>query len=335
MAAIWRKDSGTWRPLATTGFHDEAALHDLIEEAPRMLPLSGQPAVVVLGREVQLGKERADLIAVERDGRLVAIEIKLADNPEARRGVVSQVLSYASSLHGIGVAELETILSSHLKKNGWSGLVDGMSATDQEGSFEEADFLEALRLNLSEGAFRLVIVLDEAPHDLVRIVGYLQKVAPNVLVDLITVSTFDIGGTPVMVPQRIDPSRHEDDRPTGFKAKATAGVLMDGAEPFIAAIEEAPQSEQPRLRTLAEWAQSLEREKLVELSTYKGTTSRWTLLPRFQPENAGLVTIYNEKGASLQLWRSVFEKKARSFTSARRGGTRGRSSGSSTVRRRT
>jgi hypothetical protein len=35
-----------------------------------------------------------------------------------------------------------------------------------------------------------------------------------------------------------------------------------------------------------------------------------TLLPRLRTENVGLVTIWNEGGAYLQFWRSVFERRA-------------------------
>jgi hypothetical protein len=90
-----------WAPLAPAGFPDEARLHDLIDEAPHMLPLSGSPRLTVVGREVQLGTGYADLLAVEQDGRVAVIEIKLAKNAEARRAVVSQVLAYASYLHGL------------------------------------------------------------------------------------------------------------------------------------------------------------------------------------------------------------------------------------------
>jgi hypothetical protein len=37
----------------------------------------------------------------------------------------------------------------------------------------------------------------------------------------------------------------------------------------------------------------------------------WSLLPYVKGDNAGLVTIYNYRGkASLQFWRSVFERRA-------------------------
>jgi hypothetical protein len=66
--AIWRRESDEWRPLLASGFANEAALHDLVADAPHLLPMSGDPSLVV-GREVTLGVGRADLLAVEADGR--------------------------------------------------------------------------------------------------------------------------------------------------------------------------------------------------------------------------------------------------------------------------
>lgn len=66
----------------------------------------------------------------------------------------------------------------------------------------------------------------------------------------------------------------------------------------------------PGLQRLYEWAVALEREGLASLSTYHGVDRRWTLLPRLLTEKAGLVTVWNEGGASLQVWRSVFERRA-------------------------
>lgn len=60
-----------------------------MEEAPNLLPLSGDPTLTVLGREVAIGPGFADLVAVDADGRLTVIEIKLAKNAEARRAVVA------------------------------------------------------------------------------------------------------------------------------------------------------------------------------------------------------------------------------------------------------
>ena len=43
MTAIWKKGDSGWAPLAPSGFPDEAALHDLVEQSPEMMPLAGSP----------------------------------------------------------------------------------------------------------------------------------------------------------------------------------------------------------------------------------------------------------------------------------------------------
>jgi hypothetical protein len=63
MPAIWKNDGDQWRPMAANQFADEAALHDLIEEAPELLPLSGSPRLVVVGREVAIAGGHADSLA--------------------------------------------------------------------------------------------------------------------------------------------------------------------------------------------------------------------------------------------------------------------------------
>ena len=99
MSAIWAADrGGAGRPLTQAGFPDEAALHDLVEKAPRMLPLAGSPRLTVLGREVRLGGGYADLLAVESSGRLVIIEVKLAGNAEARRAALDGALDEYEAL---------------------------------------------------------------------------------------------------------------------------------------------------------------------------------------------------------------------------------------------
>jgi hypothetical protein len=102
MTAIWARSDDGWKTLVTAGFPVEARLHGLVEEAPELLPLSGGARLTVVGREVPIGPWFADLVAVEPDGRIAIIEVKLARNSEARRAVVAQVLSYAAFLQGTG-----------------------------------------------------------------------------------------------------------------------------------------------------------------------------------------------------------------------------------------
>jgi hypothetical protein len=257
MTAIWHNNGSGWRLLAPSGFPAEATLHDLVEEAPQMLPLSGAPRIVVVGREVLLGANYADLIAVEPSGRLVVIEIKLLRNAEARRAVVAQILTYAAHLRGMELALLEhDVLGSHLRERGHERLADAVIKSDQEGLFDENSFREGLDQSLAHGHFRLVVVLDDAPAELVRLVGYLESVTDGLLIDLVTVASFDVAGSTVIVPQRVDPEQPlsrlatSDSKPT-LKAQAYS---VEGADDFIAAIEGAPADSRDDLRRLASWA---------------------------------------------------------------------------------
>jgi hypothetical protein len=171
-------------------------------------------------------------------------------------------------------------------------------------------FQQGLDDSLASGTFRLVLVLDEAPPELVRLVGYLEHVGGDLVIDLVTVSSYRIGGSEVLVPQRVDPERaaREARRPEST-ARKSGGYLTNGADDFVASIDSALPEHREELRRVADWAIALEREGLVRLKTYQGK-GRLTLLPRLTADDVGLVTIWNDRGAYVSLWRSVFERRA-------------------------
>jgi hypothetical protein len=311
MTAIWQNDGTGWRLLAPTGFPNEQTLHDLVEETPQILPLAGDPRLVVVGKEVTLGNGYADLVAVEPSGRLVVIEIKLARNAEARRAVVAQVLTYAAHLKGLDPTVLERdVLGAYLRRHNHESLRDAVGSEDQEGSFAPEVFSEGLAECLSRGHFRLVLVLDETPEELATLVGYLESVTEGLLVDLVAVSAYEVNGSQVIIPQRVDAERSDDGGAPPPSPSGPKGRLVEGGADFAAVIEKSPLEHRAELRRLYEWAVRLEQEGLLRLNTYHGLAHRWTLLPRLPAEKAGLVTIWNEDGAYLQFWRSVFERRA-------------------------
>lgn len=314
MTAIWKAATDGWELLEAAGFPDEATLQRLVAETPALLPLSGSPQLEVVGREVLLGGGYADLLAVETSGRLAVIEVKLARNSEARRAVVAQVLAYAAVLYGLSVERLETeILAQHLATRDYASLADAARQLEQTASFDEEAFTQALAESLRRGSFRLVLVLDEAPAELIRLAGYLQAITDTlVVIDLITVTSYDVAGTQILVPQRIDPEHvQQETAEPAERSRAATGTLIAGGEPFLAALQREPADRQPPLRRLHDWAVSLQDQGLARLATYFGKRGEVTLLPRLQPGNAGLVTIWNWNGTGyLSVWRSVFERRA-------------------------
>ena len=313
MTAIWQNDGTDWHLLVPKGFPNEATLHTLVEDAPHLLPLAGDPRLIVLGREVQLGNGFADLIAIEPSGRITVIEIKLARNAEARRAVIAQVLAYAAYLWRTDKRVLEQdILRQHLQKRGYENLTHAVQSNDQEGSFDAETFAIGVGESLKQGRFRLVFVLDEAPEELIQLVNYLQAMSDQLVIDLITISSYTVNGSQVLVPQRVEAERQQREASALTTARSKVeGLGVEGADDFIAAIAVAPPASRPLLQQLAHWAQALEQAKFVKLLTYHGRNGVLTLLPRLVADNAGLVSIYNNKGtAYLQFWRSVFERRA-------------------------
>ena len=313
MTGVWGRGSNNWNLLPATGFPLESVLHDLVAEAPHLLPLAGQPQLTVVGREVRIAGYRADLVAVEDSGRLAIIETKLAANPEARQAVVAQVLTYAAYLHGMSVDELERdVLASHLQERNFTSLADAARANDQDGSYDAETFDAGLNESLRTGSFRLVLVLDKAPDQLAQLIGYLEAVANNRLVlDLITVSSFDVTDlSSILVPQRIEPEFRSRAQESSSPSPKKRGMLAEGADDFEAGIDTSPREWQEDLRRLCSWAKSLESEGLVRLQTYHTKDDRMTLLPRGKDGSGGLVTIWNDKGASLQFWRGNIERRA-------------------------
>lgn len=308
--ALWQNEGAGWELAEPAGFPDEATLHRLVAEEPRLLPLAGAPRLVVVGSEVPLGSGYADLVGMEPVGRPVVIEVKLRRNAEARRAVVAQALAYAAYLHGLSPAELERdVLAPHLRRAGHEGLVAAVGADDQEGDFDPSAFIDELGANLAAGRVRLVFVLDEAPPALVRLVGYLEAMAEGLTIDLITVALYRVGSSQILVPQRVEPERvRTPDLPP--PPPPVKGTLFDGADAFVESIEAAKEADRAELRRLADWAIALQRDGLVRLFSYRGRSGRFTLLPRLPGDEVGLVTIWNDGGAYISLWESVFHRRA-------------------------
>ena len=311
MSGIWTQSDQGWSLSSPEGFADEATLHDLIEKTPEMLPLSGTPTLVILGREVLLGSGYADLLGVETSGRPVIVEIKLAYNNEARRAVVAQILAYAANLHGLSQQQLEDRVRNQLRQRDHATLADAVRSA-QEDAFDADEFTAALDEHLREGRFRLVFVLDAVPAELMTLVAYLEHVTDKLVIDLIAVNSFNVGGTSAVLPQRVTPERH--DVTVEKTRRKDSGTLYRGSDRFEATISQAPPQSREALHRLLEWARGLEERDYVTLETYEGKgAKRFTLLPRLIVDRRGLVTIWNDEGASIQFWRSVFERKAPDF----------------------
>ena len=321
MTGMWINTGTGWKPSSPQPFTAERVLHTMIEENPQLLPLAGSPNVTVLGSEVQLGSGYADILAIESTGRPVIIEIKLASNQEARRAIISQIMSYAAFLQGLDVTTLEqVIIRPHLARTDYGSILEAVQAQDQEGSVDTATFPTFLQNCLDQGSFRLVLVLDDVSPELERIVGYLDTITVQALtIDLIAIRVHEVNGAQIALPQRITPDMKAT-IPQAVRmpqrTPKTQGSLTDGVHAFRESTENITGHNREVFDKLIEWAQLLETLPDVRLSSFGGI-GRHTLLPRIMPDNAGLVTIWNENQQPyITVFRSVFERRAPNSISA-------------------
>lgn len=294
MAAIWMNTAeGKWEVLSPANFSLEAHLQSLVFQSVEMLPLSGSPVLVALAREVEVpvSKGRVDIVAMEATGTPVLVEVKLKANTEARKAVVAQILSYAASLRGISLTAFTTRLTSA----GFSApsIAEAMLDT----GIDENQFAEALIGNLSQGRFRLVLVLDDVPPELVLLVGYIEAISGGLLaIDLVTITTFKVGDLTVAVPQRIDPAHYSPPPSLSVKSSTNPPVISElGAQLFESATEQAPPAHQPALREMADWARSLAAEGVVSLVSRQGAR-RTVLTVRVKNEDSGMASLWNDSG---------------------------------------
>ena len=259
-----------------------------------------------MGSEVHLGLGFLDILAVESSARPAIIEFKLASNSDARRAIVSQILAYAAALQGFEIKALEQgPLRQHLADTDCESILDIVKSQDQEGAVDEGFFDVALQDFLDQGRFRLVLVLDEVPAELEKVVAYMDAITEKALtIDLIVVKVYDANGVQVALPQRGSPDFSVVEPTTttpGRGRPRPRGILSDGIDVFRASIEGIAGKDRDTFDELMAWAEQLAALPNVRVYTYDGGAGRITLLPRIISRNAGLVTIWNDNRRTLHI----------------------------------
>ena len=138
---------------------------------------------------------------------------------------------------------------------------DVVKAQDQEGAVDSDSFMASLQDYLEQGHFRLVLVLDDVPAELERVVAYLDAITVQALtIDLITLRVYDVKGAQVALPQRVSPdlSATMPVTPSGRAGPAVSrGRLTDGPDAFRASIPETTGETRDTFDELIAWAEDL------------------------------------------------------------------------------
>jgi hypothetical protein len=152
-----------------------------------------------------------------------------------------------------------------------------------------------------------VLVLDSAPPELAQLVGYLEAVG-GLVIDLVTVSAYQVGEERLLVPQRVDPGRVEVSSGGAAKGTGAATAATEGSKAFSDIVATQAEPVRAENQRLLSWAHSLEHEGVARLASYRGKATFATLLPYLLNEQVGLVSV--DSYGNFMPWRSVFERRA-------------------------
>jgi hypothetical protein len=176
-------------PLGEEPFKDEEELQACFERSPYLLVSESEPPVATVGREVSLPSAGIlDLLAVDKDGLPVAVEVKLARNAKSRREVVAQAFDYVADLSELTFDELDDLVDGAL-----AGALQELVGPEQVVAVRKQ-----CATNLRAGRIRVVIAVDSASEDLIRIVHDLRH---NRRMDVRLVSVRKYQGGRILVPQ--------------------------------------------------------------------------------------------------------------------------------------
>lgn len=172
--------------MKETRYDSEDLLQKLLADYPKLL--AGNQITpdnprrwLLIGREIGVpdavnGNNRwsLDHLFIDQDGVPTLVEVKRSSNTEIRRQVVAQLLEYAANsvlyweiddIIGVFKAtcqtrgtDPETVLQHHIGCEG-----------------DASEFWERVQSNMMQGNIRLLIVADEIPRELQRIIEYLNE----------------------------------------------------------------------------------------------------------------------------------------------------------------
>ena len=106
---LWQIESGQPKPVPRDRLDLEDRLEDWLCEDIALL----SDDLLVIGRQLNQYGGTLDLLATDRDGNLVIIELKRDKTP---REVVAQALDYASWVQGLGREDVDQCTQEHLGK---------------------------------------------------------------------------------------------------------------------------------------------------------------------------------------------------------------------------
>ena len=165
MTTLWRIKEGGIESIAKDRLENERDLEVWIEDDPSIL----NPDLMIIGRQVETGFGRIDLLGISSDGSLQIIELKRDRTP---RDVVAQILDYASWISKLVTADVHQIAGDYARSK---GVQEGLS--EQFRTAFDVAIPEVL--NSSHGMLVVASALDASSKRIVEYLSQHHKLAIN------------------------------------------------------------------------------------------------------------------------------------------------------------
>ena len=305
--------------LSEKAYDSEDLLQGLLARYPRLLggddsSSHSARAWLLVEREVGVpdnaeapDRWSVDHLFIDQDAIPTLVEVKRSTDTRIRREVVGQMLDYAAN--AIVYWPVETIRAKFETRCDRDKLDSIQVLSDTFGLECDPDGLwDRVKTNLQAGKIRMLFVADVIPPELRRVVEFLNTQMDPAEVLALEVRQFVGKDLRTLVPRLIGQTAEAEQkkRPGGGGSSA---VYLQGADEFARSIEQAPPAEQPQLRRLLAWAQSLEAEGLARLLTSVGK-ARWVLNLILPDEDGVFVSVWNDKKASIGAYRMTIQRRA-------------------------
>lgn len=272
--------------LDPISFGLEDKLQQYIYDNPESIPLydiRDDIQLLILAREFSTNSGPIDAVGIDHEGQLYLVETKLYKNPD-KRTVVAQVLDYGASLWRT-LTDFDDFLlqlNNHVQKK------FGISATEKIQEYfslsddELPSVLEQMKINLDEGNFKFVVLMDSIEDRLKDLIVYMNQ---N--------SKFDIYGV------ELEYYQHESFEiliPKLYGAQVKKDVSTKKASQTVISEEEFVQAFDPNIQGIIEGILKLSQDISTRKIILKGLTARKTpkninFYYSFTPDERNALTI--------------------------------------------
>jgi hypothetical protein len=191
-----------WKLVESFSYNNEIELVKLLAESPDLIPAQdlreGAGELIAVVREVNVEIGFIDFLGFSAEGEIAVIECKLAYNPEMKRKVIGQVLQYGAALWGMSYEEFDQKIQDRAGKP----LAELVQHEVNDPEWDEELFRSNIEVNLKEGIFILVIVVDEINDALTKIIRFLNACgSPNFSFAALEMRRFQSGDIEILLPK--------------------------------------------------------------------------------------------------------------------------------------